>query len=159
MIEWHSWNNFKSNLICDWQVTLINIRSRAINTSYYVLQPICCGSLVNNMFGLSSPIFKNDVHTSLELNFRSFMQNRFGGLSWFAETNTFIWLFILTHMRRCLPLYFIHFIIIIIWYDMRLWYTLRWRGECQWKGSVDFIIHKFWYASAECCKVCFTFIC
>jgi hypothetical protein len=64
IIEWRSlWNIFKSNLICEGQVTLINVRSRAVNTSNYVLQPICCGSLVNNMFVLSSPIFENDVHT------------------------------------------------------------------------------------------------
>ncbi len=49
---------FKSNLIYEWQVTLINIRSRAVNISYYMLQPTCCGSLVNNMSRLSSPIFK-----------------------------------------------------------------------------------------------------
>jgi hypothetical protein len=63
IIKWHLWNIFKSNLIYECQTTLINVRLRAINTSYYMLQPTCCGSLVNNMFGLSSPIFKNDVHT------------------------------------------------------------------------------------------------
>ncbi len=77
------------------------------------------------------------------------MQNRFGGFCWFAQTNMLIWLFILTHMCRCVLLYFIHFIIVIIWYGVRLWYTIRWCGECWWKGIADVIIHKFWYASAE----------
>ncbi len=50
------------------------------------------------------------------------MQNRFGRVHQFTETNTFIKPFILMHMHRCAPLYFIDFIIIINWYDMRLWY-------------------------------------